>query len=465
MLWSHCGSAASSVLMEQLVSSSNHWSQKLVFATKNVGILDPVHISAEHKTTSICLMAHAVLYRAICRFVTLYRGGLMISTCLCILAVDFNAFPRRLAKAEAYGGGLMDVGVGGIIIASGLVNTCRHTSHPQHLRQRKAVVAETVGRLAHGLHEALPALVLGVGRLASVKLLGYQEHIGEYGAHWNFFCTIAVVTIIVNTIRVPPRWMGLVALLVSCREPNEYACTLSEHAVASLQPCHSYQQKFCLHLVGLGSWALSSERGTDLLSLNKEGVVSSLGYWALHLSGGALYHMMDATARPLGKMLRKPKGARHGAGALLCWWLFIWTCVDACLWLATIALETLVEPRSRRLCNAAFIAWSTALALASILPLAAAQVVWTLHPIHPSIPIRRPDVVPMPWLPRAANKNMLAVFLVANVLTGIVNMSMDTLGASNVVACATLTGYMVVVAAVAVYLEAQGVADGQKQSE
>lgn len=54
------------------------------------------------------------------RYITQYRGGLMLYTCLCILAVDFRAFPRRLAKAETYGGGLMDVGVSGIVIASGV---------------------------------------------------------------------------------------------------------------------------------------------------------------------------------------------------------------------------------------------------------------------------------------------------------------------------------------------------------
>lgn len=39
-----------------------------------------------------------------------------------------------------------------------------------------------------------------------------QEHVGEYGAHWNFFTTVVVVALLAAALDVPPRLLAPAAL-------------------------------------------------------------------------------------------------------------------------------------------------------------------------------------------------------------------------------------------------------------
>ena len=48
-------------------------------------------------------------------YLTNYRASMLLVTSICILGVDFRVFPRRFAKTEELGFGLMDIGVGSFV--------------------------------------------------------------------------------------------------------------------------------------------------------------------------------------------------------------------------------------------------------------------------------------------------------------------------------------------------------------
>ena len=114
-------------------------------------------------------------------YITNYRSSMLTITTICILAVDFPVFPRRLAKTETFGFGLMDLGVGSFVFSNGLVS--------QEARGKEA------GWLS-GLTSCLPLLLLGLLRLLALSSTGYHHNVTEYGTHWNFFFTLAAVKLL-----------------------------------------------------------------------------------------------------------------------------------------------------------------------------------------------------------------------------------------------------------------------------
>ena len=60
--------------------------------------------------------------------------------------------------------------------------------------------------------------------LTCVPCLSTQEHVGEYGAHWNFFCTIAVVTLLAHAAPVPPERLAAAAVAVTCLHQAALSC-------------------------------------------------------------------------------------------------------------------------------------------------------------------------------------------------------------------------------------------------
>ncbi|KAG9085223.1 Glucosaminyl phosphatidylinositol (GlcN-PI) nositol acylation protein, partial [Ceratobasidium sp. 370] len=195
---------------------------------------------------------------------TTYRAHMMLMTVLCILAVDFPVFPRELSKCESWGvsvdgGPQMDLGVGSFVFSQGVVSAIPMIKNPGMLR------GAVIPKVLTAARKVIPLFVLGFVRVLAVKGTEYPEHVTEYGVHWNFFITLALlppISVLFHPLitRVPLSLLGLLVTLV--------------HRVVLIN-------------TPLQSWALGDDRET-LLSQNKEGIVSFVGYLALHLFGLAI---------------------------------------------------------------------------------------------------------------------------------------------------------------------------------
>ncbi|NXH51104.1 PIGW protein, partial [Dicaeum eximium] len=339
--------------------------------------------------------------------ITAFRVYVNVLTSISILAVDFPQFPRRYAKAETYGTGVMDLGVGAFIFGNALV--CPEVRHKSHTTQPR------LSSLARQVFSVWPLISLGVGRLLSVKSIAYHEHTSEYGVHWNFFFTLALVRLAASLLLAifPKHKAWLVALALAVL----YQLLLSTTSLKA----------FILH----GSDGRDSRLG--FLDANREGLLSLFGYLAIYLA-----------SVQVGLWLLQRRGSVRG-----------WLVALGGLALAVLVLSGLLqlcrcsEPVSRRLANLPFCTWVLAhcLLLLALFVLTDLALVFTKLLVKgSSVPCcwkvvqppdsgkkhgteagGRQDKLSQLCLISAINKNQLLFFLLANVMTGAVNILIDTI--------------------------------------
>ncbi|KAL2039362.1 hypothetical protein N7G274_008030 [Stereocaulon virgatum] len=358
-------------------------------------------------------------------FITAYRGAMMVSTCVAILAVDFRVFPRRFAKVETWGTSLMDMGVGSFVFSAGLVS-----ARPV-LSARLAGKTSSLGTsLRASLRSSAPLLLLGLIRFYSVKGLDYAEHVTEYGVHWNFFFTLAFL---------PP----FVALFQSIPKMITFTAPLSL-LIGSI-----YQ--IILEITSLKAYILTAPR-TDLLSQNREGIISFWGYLAIFLTGQAV---------GFDVLLRKPRGVPSSAPGpaqrrallqRLIFWVVGWTVLFFAITSFKFGLNIRV---SRRMANLPYIFWVSAFNCAQISIFCLIETIF-----FPGVYIATDVAKERQYVDRATskilksfNRNGLAIFLLANLLTGLVNLSLDTLSMGQTRAMGVLVAYSSLLTAAAVALD------------
>lgn len=360
-------------------------------------------------------------------FLTVFRGSMLVITCLAILAVDFRIFPRRFGKVETWGTSLMDIGVGAFVFSAGVVG-----ARPVLKERAEGRGTPLLRRLAYSMRHSLPLLVLGVIRLLSVKGLDYAEHVTEYGVHWNFFFTLGFlppfVAVFQSALKYVPSYAAL-ALILGV----------------------SYQ--VLLESTGLKAYILTAPR-VDLVSMNREGIFSFFGYLAIFLAG------QDTGMYVLPRNITRTGSSARTQRTTLLMTMAVWSLV----WMLLFFLSTNYNygaglSVSRRLANLPYVLG--VVSFNSVQLMACCLVETILFPSFYSAADTKAEKeayeVATPRVLRAYNRNGLAVFLIANLLTGLVNMTVPTLDVGPVTSVGILVAYSAVLTGVAVTLDAYNI--------
>ncbi|KAI9648061.1 Glucosaminyl phosphatidylinositol (GlcN-PI) nositol acylation protein [Ciborinia camelliae] len=355
-------------------------------------------------------------------FLTIYRGAMMVITCLAILAVDFKIFPRRFAKVENWGTSLMDMGVGSFVFSGGLVG-----ARPILKEQNAGRTSKLGARLYNSLRHALPLIVLGTIRLYSVKGLDYAEHVTEYGVHWNFFFTLAFI---------PP----FVAIFQSAFQ------LIPSYALLAIILGSLYQ--VALEYTSLKAFMLTAPR-TDLLSKNREGIFSFFGYLAIFLAGQATgMFVLPRNSMPTGSPSAQRRRLLMTMGA--------WSGVWITLYMFTTSYKYgLALSVSRRLANLPYFLWVSAFNCSQLTAFCLVETVFSpaAHKSTDAKTEKENYELSTSRVLEAFNRNGLAIFLAANLLTGLVNLTISTLFVSNLQAMGILLLYASALTGLAVGLD------------
>ena len=316
-------------------------------------------------------------------YITNFRALTNLMTAICILAVDFKVFPRRFAKTENFGYGLMDTGVGLFVISNAIVA-------PQG---KLETFSSSLGK---ALRSCIPLILLGGARFFATKQIDYQTHISEYGVHWNFFITLAVTKIMCTIIISVMRGVNMLLLPV---------LLVTAHQVMLSS--------------GMQDWVLSNVSRQDFLSANREGIVSSLGYIALYFAGACLAKELKSYGSSFQNNL-------VSMGKLSIVSILLWSIASLCRHCFGV---------SRRLANLGYFTWILALSVSMIAVLLFVELVLK------SLNVMNFSIGYVPLTLDAINFNGLAFFLLANLLTGLINVSVRTLYVDPVPSVMILCGY------------------------
>ncbi|KAI9612033.1 hypothetical protein H4Q26_008123 [Puccinia striiformis f. sp. tritici PST-130] len=322
-------------------------------------------------------------------FLTVYRAQLILLTALSILAVDFKIFPRKFAKTESWGISLMDAGVGCFVFSLGLISALPILNRTSSIKPQPLWLD-----LWTSTRKTIPLLILGLIRILFVKTVDYPEHVSEYGVHWNFFFTLSILPLTGVFVRKWYESSGMNISIIGILVAMTHQCVLS--------------------FLGVQEYVLSSStKQTTFVSANREGLASLMGYvviYVLGLSTGT--YVLPPSPDHLDQ--KKNSGAslkRQTGKALVVYssWTIVW-------WTLFLFCKVFIEHTSRRLANPTYCFWIAGVNLTLI----------TGHSLISEVLIPH-TTSKLPITFEIINQNSLAIFLFANLLTGIINLSVHSM--------------------------------------
>lgn len=383
-------------------------------------------------------------------FITNFRALVNIITAFCILAVDFRIFPRKFAKTEMYGYSLMDTGVGLFILANALVAPEARDFSTSH----KTGFQETLTKNIKSFRSCIPLLILGFGRFIAVELTGYQKQVAEYGVHWNFFLTLAVVKL----------FTGMIISTIS----SKYSLFLGVWILG--------MHEYIMTTKGLSTWVLGDAPRDDFFSANREGLVSIPGYVGLYFIGVAIGRLIHSTyqnsntksnMKISGKLCGFKFEASYNESILLSIKIHLISVLTSTAWISCRSYLKV----SRRLANAGYCIWMLILTTNLLCWLLYLEIVLDMINYAASEPCNENKTKKLSKNSRlnlkknveserkedtecvvkrsleicdAVNYNGLFFFLLSNVLTGLVNILMCTLHVKQLLAILILIIYMAI---------------------
>ncbi|KAL4228721.1 hypothetical protein ACF0H5_011764 [Mactra antiquata] len=337
---------------------------------------------------------------------TMYRSYVNILTAFSILAVDFRIYPRYFHKSKTYGTSLMDTGLGFFLVSNAFVSPeARGLINKQSFRTTGINVAM----------DTIPLLILGTLRYVVLDAIEYSVYINDYGLHWNFFFTLVVIKLCsVLLYSVTPKclrkYLGLVIICL--------------HQSVLMVPAF-------LSFVLDGYDGNGSRDG--IIDANREGIVSCVGFLGLYLIGVEI-----------GTFIMKRRETVYDHIKVL---LYI-SVISSTAWFLLDSV-TAIQPPSRRLANSSYVVFMIGLSTFILIPglLVTIFVSYMKKLRETRVPACGTNDKVMKNssnLLEAVNYNGLAFFVVANLLTGLVNIAIDTREQSDTLAFIYLTLYMLV---------------------